>query len=192
MLSDILIIFVVLIPLLGFVLGGYYLLHLMQQDILDRQARRMRRSHTFHYDANGNPEIIRDAQTFELQIPPTGNSPFAPTIMIRDSIQRNIKADPERPMLYNIPQPSKASDGTKTIEQLETEALEAEISARPKLPISEGEKRLYIERCLEEGVKITRAAKEININPGEGKEYLAFKSLWASVVATKNNPHYLW
>src|SRR5207237_5392141 len=132
-------------------------------------------------------EIIRNKETHALQIPPTGNSPFAPTILFRDSVQRNIKADPERPILYNIPQPSKRSNDAKTVEDLQAELFQAEISARPKLPISEGEMRLYIENCLQEGVKITRAAKEIDIHPGEGKEYLAFKSLWASVVATKDN-----
>lgn len=183
MLSDILIIFVVLIPLIGFALGGYYLLHQMQQDILDRQALRARKSHTFHYDANGNPEIIRDPHSLALQIPPTGNAPFAPTILIRDSTQRNIKTDPERPMLYNISQRSKASDGNKTIEQLEAEVIEAETSIEPKLPSSEGETRLYIENCIKEGIPMTTAARAIQIKPGDNKPYKAFTSLWSSVVA---------
>ena len=160
--------------------------HKQREQIAATRARRYRRATTFHYDQNGNPEYIYNPETETLIIPPTGNQAFSPTILIRDSIQRNIKADKDQPILYNIPQRAKSLNGDKTIEMLEAEVLEPEISDVPKLPISEGEKADYIRKCIKEGIGLVDAARAININPGGSKAYKAFADLWATIVARKD------
>lgn len=161
--------------------------HKQREQIAVTRAHRYRRATTFHYDQNGNPEYIYNPETETLIIPPTGNQAFAPTILIRDSIQRNLKADKDQPILYNIPQRAKSLNGDKTIEMLEAEIMGPEISDERKLPISEGEKAIYIRKCLEEGIGIVDAAKGIGINPGGSKAYKAFTDLWSTIVATKDN-----
>lgn len=170
----------------GFALGVYFLIHLHNEEILDRRANRYRNRTTYNYDANGNPQFIYNPETEALIIPPSGNPAYAPTIMIRDSVQRNIKSDPAQAVLYNISRKTESLNDGKTIEDIEKEAETSETSTDLKLPNSEGETLKYIDKCIEEGVAMTRAARAIGINPGENKPYLAFKSLWSTRVARKD------
>jgi hypothetical protein len=170
----------------GFALGVYFLIHLHNEEILDRRATRYRNRTTYTYDPNGNPQFIYDATTGDLLIPPTGNTGFSPTILIRDSSQRNIKSDTERPMLININGGQKATRIAAQGEVISSEDVETEISVEPKLPVSEGETLLYIENCIEKGIGKLDAARAIGIRPGDNKPYKAFCSLWSTVVANKD------
>lgn len=185
---------IALIPVLALALGLIYFylaFHRQKEEILATRAERLRRSHTFHYDANGNPEIIRNPETLALQIPPTGNPAYPATIIVRDSTQKTIKQEPERPLLLNINGGQRVANYGIEGEVIEASESFAETKVEPKLPISEAETRLYVENCIEKGIGKLDAARAISINPGGNKSYKAFDALWLSVVATKHVSPYL-
>lgn len=194
MIYNILLGLIALIPVLALALGLVYFwldFHRQKEKIHATRAERYRRSTTFNYDPNGNPEFIYDPSTGALIIPPSGNSPYAPTVLIRDSLQRNVKADKEQPLLININGGQKVANTGSEGELISTEYFNPEVSSEPKLPVSDGEITKYIEKCIEEKIPMTRSAKEIGINPGDNKPYNSFKAIWASIVATKHVPSYL-
>lgn len=174
-----------IIPVLAIALGLVYFwlaFHKEKERIAATRAERLRRSTTFIYDKNGNPEFIYNPATNTLIIPPTGNSPYSPTILIRDSLQRNVRADKERPLLINVNGGNSPTNQGIEGEVLEADEISGEISDEAKLPISEGEKRLYIENCLEKGIGKTVAARAIGIKPGDNKSYNDFSTLWSQVT----------
>lgn len=194
MLYSLLIGLIALIPVLGLCLGLVYFwlaFHREKEKIAATRAERYRRSTTFNYDPNGNPEYIYDPSTGALIIPPTGNSSFAPTILIRDSLQRNVKPDKEQPLLININGGQKVANSSVEGEVISSEDFNPEASTEPKLPASEGELREYISDCIDRGVKMTPAARAIQLKAGDNKPYNSFKALWESIVATKHVPSYL-